>query len=425
MNSVKQNPGKSKKRRTLGEPRVMGREEYAGLAVEGKIEMIRALIPLGLMHIREVLDQEVEVLAGKRYGREDERPERVRHGSNPGSVRLAGQRHPIRIPRVRDRARNQEVRLQSLEQIRGSGEVEERLLKRVLYGISCRNYEAAAEAIPGAIGLAASTVSRHFIEASAERLRELHERDLSAYDVVAVFLDGKVFAEDTLVMALGVTASGEKIVLGFVQAGTENEKTLRAFLVGLVERGLRIEAGVLVVIDGSKGLRAAVKRAFRDRAVVQRCQWHKRENVVGYLPKGEQTAMRRQLERAHQKPTYLEAKNALMKIHADLEERNLSAAASLAEGLEETLTLHRLGVFELLGKSFKTTNCIESVMSGVEERCGKVDHWKNSSQKQRWLASALLDIEPRLRRVKGYRYLFLLRKKIQEELGIEPTTKAA
>ena len=298
-------------------------------------------------------------------------------------------------------------------------------MKRVLYGISCRNYEAAAEAVPGAIGRSPASVSREFMEAGAQRLRELSERELSAYEVVAMFLDGKTFAEDTLVIALGVTRMGEKVVLGFVQAGTENEKTLTAFRIGWLDRGLRIEEGGLVVIDGSKGLRAAVKKAFRDRAVVQRCQWHKRENVVGYLPKSEPAALRRRLQRAYQKPTDLEAKNALMKIHAELETRNRSAAASLQEGLEETLTLHRLGVFELLGRSFKTTNGIESVMSGVEERCGKVDSWKNSSQKQRWLATALLDIEPRLNRVKGYKYLFLLREKIQKELGIQGIVPAA
>jgi len=291
MKSVDKSPGKSKKSRTLGEPRVMGREAYAGLEVDVKVEMIRALIPLGLMHVQEVLEQEVEELAGARYRRGDERPEVVRQGSNPGRVKWAGQRQALRIPRVRNRERNEEVRLESLDRMRGSGEVEEVLLKRVLYGISCRNYEAVAEAVPGAMGLTHATVSRQCIEASAQPLRELSERDLSSYDPVAVFLDGKVFAEDTRVIALGVTRTGEKIVLGFVQAGTENEKALTAFLQRLVERGLRIGEGLLVVIDGSKGRRAAVKKALRERAGGQRGQWHQRENVVGYLPKNEQPAI--------------------------------------------------------------------------------------------------------------------------------------
>jgi transposase-like protein len=180
-----------------------------------------------------------------------------------------------------------------------------------------------------------------------------------------------------------------------------------------------------VVIDGSKGLRAAVKRALGKRAVVQRCQWHKRENVLKHLSKGEQAAMRRRLQRAYEKPTYQEAKAALNEILRELEQRNLSAARSLEEGLEETLTLHRLGVFGPLSVSLKTTNCIESIFSQVETRCRKVSHWKNASQKHRWLAASLLDIEPRLRRIRGYRHLPLLREAIQKALGIAAQQQVA
>jgi transposase-like protein len=294
-----------------------------------------------------------------------------------------------------------------------------------MYGISCRNYEAAAEAIPGAIGLSASTVSRQFIEATAKQLRQFQERDLSELNLVGLWLDGKTFAEDTMVIALGLTLEGRKVPLGFVQAGTENAGVLGVFLQELLQRGLKVESGVLVILDGGKGLRAAVKQVFRKRALVQRCQWHKRENVVKYLPKGEQGSMRRRLQRAYQKPTYREARAELDTILGELQQRNLSAARSLEEGLEETLTLHRLGVFSPLGNSLKTTNCLESIMSLVEARCGKVSHWKNSSQKHRWLAASLLDIEPRLRRVQGHRHLPLLREALQKELGITQGEMAA
>ena len=174
----------------------------------------------------------------------------------------------------------------------------------------------------------------------------------------------------------------------------------------------------LVILDGGKGLRSAVRKVFKDRALVQRCQWHKRENVVGYLAKGEQAQWRRRLQRAYDRPTYKEASAALNQIHSELEDRNQSAASSLTEGLEETLTLHRLGVFALLGRSLKTTNCLESVNALVEERCAKVDNWKNSSQRHRWLATALVEIEPRLRKVMGYRHLPALREALQRELKI-------
>lgn len=187
----------------------------------------------------------------------------------------------------------------------------------------------------------------------------------------------------------------------------------------MLERGLDISQGLLVVVDGSKGLRGAVQKAFRKRVVVHRCQWHKRENVVSYLSKSEQVSWRQRLQRAYNRPEYKEALAAIQRIHCELEERNQSAAASLEEGLEETLTLHRLGVYGVLGRSLKTTNCLESVNALVEERCAKVDHWKNSSQRQRWLATALADIEPRLRKVMGYRHLPKLREALKRELKIE------
>jgi transposase-like protein len=421
MGSVLRSVKKRKKSRRLGEVEVISRGEYAEFELDAKVEAIRALVPLGLMHVAEVLDDEVTGLAGERYSRKPVTTGGRRHGSNPGTVGLAGQRVPIRVPRVRS-VSGGEISLRSYEALSRNHEVNDLLLKRVLYGISCRNYEAAAESIPGAIGLSSSTVSRGFIQASATQLRELQERNLSGEDVVALFLDGKTFADATMVVALGITSSGKKRFLGFVETDTENEKVLTPFLRSLVERGLDISQGLLVILDGGKGLRAAVKKAFRKRAVVQRCQWHKRENVISYLSKSEQAQWRKRLQRAYNRPEYEEALAALEKLHGELEDRNQSAAGSLKEGLEETLTLHRLGVYGVLGRSLKTTNCLESVNALVEERCAKVDHWKNSSQRQRWLATALVDIEPRLRKVVGYRHLAKLREALKRELKIEEKT---
>ena len=405
-----------KRKRSFGEVRVLRREEYEEMDLDSKVEAIRGLIPLGLMHVQELLDQEVLALAGPRRAREDGAPG-MRYGSNPGSVRLAEQRVPIRVPRVR--SERSEIPLRSYQALQGPGEVNDRLLRRVLYGISCRNYETAAEAIPGALGLSSSSVSRAFVEASAAKLKEFQERDLSKDRYVALFLDGKTFADATLVVALGVTRSGEKRFLGFVETDTENEKVLTPFLRSLVERGLDITAGLLVILDGGKGLRAAVNQAFKKKSLVQRCMWHKRENVVSYLPKGEQATWRRRLQRAYDRPTYVEAKAELTKLLRELEQRNQSAAGSLAEGLEETLTLHRLGIYPLLGMSFKTTNCLESANAMIEDRCAKVDAWKNSSQRHRWMAAALLDIEPRWRRVRGYKHLPKLEAVIARALKIK------
>jgi len=394
----------------------LSREEYEQLELDAKVEAIRGLIPLGLMHVQEMLDQEVLALAGPSRAREDGLPG-TRYGSNPGSVRMGGQRVPIRVPRVR--GERGEIPLRSYQVLRGSGVTDDRLLKRVLYGISCRNYATAAEEIPGALGLSSSSVSRAFVEASAAKLKEFQERDLSKDRYVALFLDGKTFADATLVIAMGVTRTGEKRFIGLVETDTENEKVLTPFLRSLLDRGMDISSGILVIIDGGKGLRAAVNHAFKKRAVVQRCIWHKRENVVSYLPRSEQPYWRRRLHRAYDRPTYAEAKAALMAIFRDLEQKNQSAASSLAEGMEETLTLHRLGVYSILGLSFKTTNCLESANALIEERCAKVDSWKNSSQRQRWLATALLDIEPRLRRVRGYQHLPKLEAAVGRSLKIK------
>ena len=274
MSSVLRPVRKRKKVRKLGRVDIRRREDYAELELDTKVELIRSLVPLGLLHVEELLDEEVTALAGERYARKTASVGGRRHGRNPGTVGLAGPRVPIRVPRIRSVA-GSEIPLRSDAALHGDGEVNDLLLKRVLSGISCRNSAAAAAVLPGAIGLSGSTVSRGFIEASAVKLRELQERDLSGEDVVAVVLDGKPFADVTMVIALGITLAGEKRVLGFVETDTENARVLTLFLRSLVERGLDLSQGVLVILDGGTGLRAAVRTAFRHRALVQRCQWHK------------------------------------------------------------------------------------------------------------------------------------------------------
>jgi transposase-like protein len=397
----------------MGRIRVVEAEGNRGAERETRLALIQALIPLGLEAVQEELEREVEELAGRTYSREGRRPGHVRWGRQRGSIYLADQKLPIAVPRVRDGSRDVEVPLESYRRLQEPRNVDEGLLRRVLAGVACREYERCAEAVPEAFGLSRSAVSRRYIRATARKLRELQERRLEGYDFVALFLDGKSFAEDELVIALGVTLGGEKVVLGFVQTATENARVCGAFLRELVERGLRFEQGLLVVIDGAKGLRKAVEEVFGEWARVQRCQWHKRENVVAHLPKAEQARWRRKLQAAYERPTYGEAKTALHRLKAELSLLNRSAAASLEEGLEETLTLHRLGVFPELGMSFKTTNCVESILAQVERRTRKVSRWRTSDQKQRWVATALLDLEPRLRRVKGYRYLPKLREALQ------------
>ncbi len=401
------------KQKIKGDVKIPSRSEVRRMDLDSKVEMIRSLIPLGLMAISDVLEQELEVLTGRRYSREDGEEGYVRYGNNPGSVYLGGQKVPFKVPRVRNQLRNEEVSLESYQAFHDNrNEINEVLLQRVFQGLSCRNYEAAAESIPGTFGLSSSTVSRQFIQASATKLKEFNERDLSGHDIIAMFVDGKSFAEHQLILAVGVGIGGEKISLGFIQGGTENKQVISALFTDLISRGLNIEKGILIVIDGSKGIHKAVRNVLGDKGIIQRCQWHKRENIVSYLPKNKQKSMRRRLQHAYSRPTYKEAKKELMDIRKNLSDLNQSAMNSLDEGLEETLTLHRLDLFGVLGESLKTTNCIESINSMIERITGKISCWKNSNQIQRWFATALLDIEPRLRKIKGYKHLHKLREKL-------------
>jgi transposase-like protein len=387
------------------------------------LAVIQALIPLGLKAVEEALVAEVHALAGPRHARDDGRPDVVRWGAQRGSIYLADQKLPINVPRVRDRGAQCEVPLATYAALQAPRAQDTGLFRRVLGGLSCRDYEAAAEAVPEAFGLARSSVSRRFIRRSANELTHLQERRLDNAEWLVLVLDGKTFAGDQLVIALGVTARGEKRILGLVQTASENKRVISCFLRQLGERGFPLDQQILVVLDGAKGLRAAVREVFGD-VPVQRCQWHKRENVVSYLSKQNQPVWRRKLQEAYAHPTYTDAKRALERLYRELRLVNESAAASLAEGLEETLTLHRLNVFPELGMSFKTTNLLESVMSRVEARTWRVTRWRTSDQKQRWCASALLAMEQQFRRIKNYRYLHLLKQALQPNLTVTNNSAA-
>lgn len=395
-----------------------GQVEGDLLALDTRVAMIQALLPLGLKAVNDVLQEEVTQLAGARYSRGGGQPGYARWGGQPGSVYLADQKVGVRVPRVRDTLRDQEVPLTTYAGLQDAGRADDAALRKVLKGLSCRDYASCVDPIAETFGLSSSSLSRRFKRASAKKLQELSERDLSKYDLVALFLDGKTCGDDEIVIALGITISGEKVVMGFVQTATENELVCTQFLRSLIERGLNVSQGLLCVIDGSTGLRKAVDKVLAGKALVQRCHWHKRENVVRYLPAGRQPEFRRKLQNGYQQPSYEQAKATLKKVRAELGAINQSAVSSLDEGFEETLTLHRLGLFEELGASFKTTNCIENLNSLVGQRTNKIDCWRNSEQKHRWLATTVLEIEPRLRKVRGHRHLPRLRAALQSALKI-------
>jgi putative transposase len=382
---------------------------------EERMTMIQTLIPLGMMFAAQELQTEFATLIGQPY----ERGKTFGPwGSNPGSICLGDQKVRVIVPRVRNRKTGQEVPLQSYQRLQSATVIDHLALQRVINGISTGKYEKAALSVPETFGIKRNSVSKRFIRASAKKLAALNDRDLSGYDIVAMFLDGKHFSTDhEIVVALGVTLTGEKVILGMVETSTENYVVCRDFIRGLVNRGLRVEDPILCIIDGGKGIHKGLKEVLGDQAVIGRCQWHKRENVLEYLPKGRRDEFRRKLQGAYEQPTYDEAKKQLNKIKAELRGINLSAVNSLEEGFEETLTVHRLGLFEKLGTSFKTTNAIENVNHQLAIYTDRVCYWKNSEQRQRWVATALLETEPRLRKVRGYQHLPQLRSAMAQFVG--------
>jgi len=376
-----------------------------------KMSVIQDLIPLGLRAVADELKNEVRRLAGEKHSRAGAN---ARWGYQDGSVYLRDQKFPVRVPRVRDVEANREVPLEPYQRLQKPFDDNNGALLRLLHGLSTHKYHESSSLAAEAFGISASNLSKRFKRCSADKLKELQERSLKQYDIVAIFIDAKRYADDGLIVALGVTMDGYKIVLGVEQIHSENAKAIEQWFDKLIARGLRFEDGILFIIDGSKGIRKAIERKFSIYAVMQRCRWHKRENVVAYLDDSQQVIFRRRLQLAYEKTTYKETKAALDVLHHELETVNMSAANSLMEGLEETLAIHHLGLSPEISRSLSTTNCIESVMSQMGQYTDKVDRWHNSGQILRWTATSLVDIEPRLNKIIGYRYLSILRSKLQE-----------
>lgn len=405
-----------RKKKIIGREKDLTREEFEKQTKLERLRLIQELIPLGMMFVLEELQKEIQEIIEASGVDSNGRPKVVRYGYNDGSIIIDQRKIPIKVPRIRDE--NGEIPLETYK-ILNSFHGKKTLYNSILSGVSCRDFENTKQDIDGSIGVSKSTISRKFKELTQRQLEKFRIRPLKDLDIIAIFIDGKFFAKDQMIIALGITIEGEKVVLGFIQTATENSHSIGLFLEDLKSRGLNISQGILAIIDGSKGLIRALKAVFKGHVLIQRCQWHKRENILSYLSKNDQPQIKRLLQSAYERPTYNEAKEALANVSRILEKINQSAAASLQEGFEETLTLHSLGVFGLLGQSFKTTNCIESINSMAGEYCSRIRKWSNSAQKCRWLASALIEIEPNLRRIKNYGELDQLRLALKKELRIE------
>ena len=385
-------------------------------SLEVQVSMMQQHLDICKIFANTLLSNEVDSLAGSKYSHEKPLEGRYsRWGHNPGSVKVGGQRVPIQVPRVFDNQDQKNVSLESYEQLRKAPEQTESMVQSVLHGISMRDYQRTAETLVGNFGISPSSVSREFVAQSAAALEEFQKRRFEENDFVALFIDGKYLAGQQMIIVLGITSKGQKIVLGITQTSTENHRSILELLTDLIDRGLKFEEGILAVIDGSKGLKKAIEEAFGDKVIIQRCQWHKRENVVSYLPENKQEQYRKKLQNAYSEEEYEASKAKLEAIGKEIQSINDSAQKSLLEGLEETLTLKKLKLNEF-SKSFSTTNCIESLNSQVGKFTKKVKRWQTGDQRLRWVVLGLLESETRMKKVSNFENLQKMQKKIKSEI---------
>ncbi len=402
--------------------------EQLGLFADRMREgLLAASVAIGLEVMGELVEAEVTELAGPR-GKHDPGRSVYRHGSEAGRVTLGGRRVPVHRPRVRTVAdeggAEREVRLESYDTFASVDLLAEQMVASMLAGLSGRRYQQALEPVGEAVeasssGTSQSSVSRRFITATAERLAAFRSRPLDGERWLIVFVDGFDFAGHTMVGALGVTADGTKVPLSVVEGSTENATVVRGLITNLRDRGLDACQGVLFVIDGAKAVAKAIGDVFGDQAVIARCRVHKERNVLDHLPEAERLWVRHKLRAAWANPDAAEAEAALTALAGQLEKVNPDAAASLREGLTDTLTVTQLGVTGSLLKTVMSTNPMESMIEIVRDHAHNVKHWQRGDMRLRWAAAGMLAASTQFRRVKGYRQLPALAVALQRTVGAD------
>jgi transposase-like protein len=387
---------------------VLPMAEMVGWLRKGVGELVRQA---GLQLMSLLMDEEVRQVAGERSQPQPERTAN-RWGQERGYCVVMGQKVPIERPRVRT-TEDKEVRLGSYEMFHRGEPLSETVWEKLMLGLSTRRYGQAVREFTEAYGLEKSAVSEHFIEASRVKLKDLMERRLNKLQLCALLIDATPFEGQQMIVALGIGQDGRKTILGIRQGATENATVVGELLGDLMNRGLDFSTPRLYVLDGGKALHAAVKKYAGESAPIQRCQVHKRRNVLDHLTDEQKPAVARKLNAAYALEEYAAAREALNGLHHELMHLNPSAARSLGEGLEETLTVHRLHVPQQLRLTLASTNVIESAFSIVERVCLNVKRWHSGDQRERWVGSGLLVAEKQFRRIKGHKQLPLLLRELE------------
>jgi len=383
---------------------------------------------LGMQAIATMLEQERNELCGPRYAHAKDR-KATRGGSAKSRLTMGGRTVEVRRPRVVS-VDGQEIPLETWEQLKAADPLEDRAYEQMVVGVATRKYARSLEPLPeeiaeGERSTSRSTVSRKFIRAAKKKLDEWLSRELGELDLVGVFIDGIHFAEHVVLVALGVDSSGMKHVLGLWEGATENGAACRALLADLDHRGVKADRTRLFIIDGSKALRSAIRDVYGKRALVQRCQVHKVRNVISHLPKERHAHVKQVMRQAYKSRNPKTAKRQLQNLAGSLKSKYPGAAASLREGLDETLTVMGLGLSATLERCFATTNPIENLNGGVRHITRRVKRWRGGTMILRWVAAAVGEAEKGFRRLKGYRDMPTLVAALSKHDGKTRQSKSA
>jgi transposase-like protein len=395
--------------------------ELAGELREG---LLALAVGTGLQVMAAIMEEDVTAACGPK-GRHDPERTAIRHGHGPGSVTLGGRRVPVTRPRMRASDGTGEVSVPSYELFSGTEVLGRMAMERMLAGLSTRRYRVGLEPVgqrteQAAVSTSRSAVSRRFVAATETTLAELLAADLSKLDLVGLMIDGVHFGEHTCVVALGIGIDGTKHPLSLVEGSTENATLVTDLIVGLRERGLDVTRPILVVLDGSKALRRAVLDVF-DRPVLGRCQLHKIRNVEDKLPQKMRSVVAARMRRAYHADSALAAEAELCALAAELDRTHPGAAASLREGMPETLTVLRLNLPPTLARTFRSTNAIESMISICRTHASNVKRWRDGQMAMRWCAAGMVEAGKQFRRVNGHLHLRSLRdtlNPITEPVGV-------
>lgn len=394
--------------------------DIVGMLQQGVGNLLRET---GLALMQTVMEEEVRHLAGERHQQYEGRRAH-RWGKEDGYCVVDGQKVPIQKTRLRTPDKH-EQRLGSYELFQRSGPLQAGVWDKMMRGLSTRNYGAVVKDFHNAYGVEKSAVSENFIEASREKVKQLMERPLGELRLCAVLIDGTPCKDRQMIAALGIGCDGTKTVLGIREGATENTAVVSSLLSELVERGLDFSTPRLYVLDGGKALAAAVRKHAGEAAFLQRCQVHKKRNVVDHLPDEHKADVRRKMQNAYAMAEYADAKRALEQLHRELMDLNPSAARSLEEGMEETLTVHKLRVPDQLRRTLCCTNVIESAFSIVETVCRNVKRWRDGDHIERWVGSGLLVAERQFRKVIGHRQIPLLLSSMATAVSKKSLAKGA